>query len=356
MRLDERTIVTSAEEPTRNAGASRETDMKQDRLAFGLMLSNRGVVLDYCDADEMVRLAVTAEESGLFDSVWSGDSYLVNPRLDAITLLAAVAARTERVILGPACMGSFTLRSPLDLAIGWAGLDRISGGRSVMVACVGGGSGAAWEAEGKAAGVPAGERRPRMWERIQLLRRLWSEDDVTFRGQFHDYENLTIAPKPLRQPYPIWAATNVTRLASGVAGDRLPVKTLATIGALCDGWMTHSVDPDMFARAWDKVRAAAADAGRDPEALGNVLTLNICVNDDAETALAESSDFLESYYGIRFTPERTRAWTAFGTPDACAAQIRRYAGCGIQRIGLRITSRDQTGQLRRIVEEVLPKV
>ena len=59
----------------------------------------------------------------MMDSVWCGDALFVNRRLDALTLLAAVAGRTERVLLGPACMGSFALRDPLVFAYEWASLD-----------------------------------------------------------------------------------------------------------------------------------------------------------------------------------------------------------------------------------------
>ena len=67
------------------------------------------------------------------------------------TLLAAVAGRTERVLLGPACMGSFALRNPLVFAYEWASLDVLSNGRTRLVACAGGGAGR------------SGRRRPRRW-------------------------------------------------------------------------------------------------------------------------------------------------------------------------------------------------
>lgn len=330
--------------------------MSDARPSFGLMLSNRAAVLGYASAGELVDMAVAAEASGLFDSVWSGDAFLVNPRLDAIALLSAVAARTERVLLGPACMGSFTQRGALDLAYGWASLDWLSGGRTVMVACVGGGGGPAWEAEGRATGVAPADRRLWMWERIQLLRRLWSEDQVTFRGRFHNFAGVTIQPKPIRQPYPIWAATNVTRLATGTAQGGFPAKTLARIGAECDGWMTHSVGPDAFGRAWSHIHQAAAGANRDPDALDNCLCFNICVDEDEGAALACSIAFLRDYYGIAFSPERTREWTALGPPATCAARLREFAGSGVKRILLRITNPDQMGQFRRVVNEVLPLV
>ena len=71
-------------------------------LKLGLMLSNRGPVVGYAKPRELVTLGIAAEQSGWFDSVWSGDAFLVNPRLDAINLLSAVAAQTDHVMLGAA--------------------------------------------------------------------------------------------------------------------------------------------------------------------------------------------------------------------------------------------------------------
>ncbi len=325
-------------------------------LGFGLMLSNRAPVLDYGTPGDLVDLAVEAETSGMFNTVWSGDAFLTNPRLDAVTLLAAVASRTRTVRLGPACMGSFTQRAALDLAYQWASLDQISGGRMVMVACAGGGSGAAWDNEARNTGVPSATRRALMWERIALFRRLWDEEKVAFSGRFHDYEDVSVQPRPARKASPIWAATNITRLASGTAFGKMPVKTLGRVGALCDGWMTHSVTPERFAEAWRHVCDAATAASRDPARLDNALVVNICIDDDADTALAMSGDFLADYYGIRFSAERTRDWTAHGTPETCAAVLRSYVGSGVQHIALRITSRDQAGQFVRLVNDVLPRV
>lgn len=330
--------------------------MTNPALSFGIMLSNRGPVLGYSTPADLIELAVAAEKSGMFDTVWSGDAFLTNPRLDAITLLAAVAARTKRVRLGPACMGSFTQRNALDLAYQWASLDQISGGRSLMVACAGGGSGPAWDAEGRNTGVPSAERRARMWERIGLLRRLWAEDAVSFQGKFHDHENVRILPKPSRQPCPIWAATNITRLASGTSAGKMPVKTLARVGADCDGWMTHSVNPETFSDAWSQIRAAAEASGKNPDMMDNALVVNVCVNDDADAALAESGAFLADYYGIQFSRKRTRDWTAHGSAAACAETLRSYVGSGVKQLALRITSRDQAGQFERLVGDVLPLV
>ena len=114
--------------------------MSASRVSFGLTLPNRGVLFGVTTPAEMLELSEIAERSGCFDSIWVGDSILAKPRLEGITLLAAVAARTRRVKLGPACLASFPLRHPILLAYQWASLDQIAEGRTIMVACMGGGS------------------------------------------------------------------------------------------------------------------------------------------------------------------------------------------------------------------------
>src|ERR1041384_664122 len=89
-------------------------------MNFGVTLSNRGVLLGLCTPRALLLLADAVEASPVMDSVWCGDALFVNRRLDALTLLAAVAGRTERVLLGPACMGSFAPRDPLGFASEWA--------------------------------------------------------------------------------------------------------------------------------------------------------------------------------------------------------------------------------------------
>src|SRR6516164_3165750 len=116
--------------------------MAEGKVKFGLTLPNRGVVIRATTVAEMLQLAADADSSG-WDSVWVGDSIFANPRLDAMVLMGAIAARTTRVLIGPACFASTPLRNPLVLAYQWASLDFLSGGRTVFVACQGqpGGSG-----------------------------------------------------------------------------------------------------------------------------------------------------------------------------------------------------------------------
>jgi alkanesulfonate monooxygenase SsuD/methylene tetrahydromethanopterin reductase-like flavin-dependent oxidoreductase (luciferase family) len=110
--------------------------MAGGRVKFGLTLPNRGVVIGVTTVAEMLQLAADAESSG-WDSVWVGDSIFAKPRLDAMVLMGAIAARTTRVRIGPACFASTPLRNALVLAYQWASLDFLSGGRTVFVACQG---------------------------------------------------------------------------------------------------------------------------------------------------------------------------------------------------------------------------
>src|SRR3954447_3579427 len=169
-------------------------------MKFGVTLSNRGVLVGLCTTGDLLKLADAVEASPLMDSVWCGDALFVNRRVDALTLLAAVAGRTERVLLGPACMGSLALRNPLVFAYEWASLDVISNGRTRLVACSGGGAGPLWEAETAAMGIAVEDRHKRMIENIQVLRHLWTKDNEPFDGKFEKFSNLTLEPKPVQNP------------------------------------------------------------------------------------------------------------------------------------------------------------
>src|SRR3970040_2044970 len=106
--------------------------------SFGLTLANRGVIIGAVTVAELFDMAKRGEDSGAFSAVWVGDSLLAKPRLESITLLAALAAVTRKVKLAVGCMATFPQRHPALLAQQWARLDLISGGRSWMAVCLGG--------------------------------------------------------------------------------------------------------------------------------------------------------------------------------------------------------------------------
>jgi alkanesulfonate monooxygenase SsuD/methylene tetrahydromethanopterin reductase-like flavin-dependent oxidoreductase (luciferase family) len=326
-------------------------------MNFGVTLSNRGVVVGLCTVRDLLVLADAVEAAPVMESVWCGDALFVNRRLDALTLLAAVAGRTERVLLGPACMGSFALRNPLVFAYEWASLDVLSNGRTRLVACAGGGAGPLWEAESAALGIAPDERRKRMIENIHALRHLWTRDNEPFTGQFTKFSDVTLEPKPVQSPCPIWLATNAERLAKGQADSGGSELALTRVGKIADGWMTHSVSPEGFRRSWDFILQVGRDAGREMSGFDNILYHHINVNDDKAAALADSKRFLDLYYSADYTRERLESWLTYGPPRDCIAHLKQFKACGCRRITFRIsTMGDPMAQFRRMVEEVLPYV
>ncbi len=320
-------------------------------MKIGLTLPNRGVLFGVTTSDEMLELAEIADQSGAFQSVWVGDSLLGKPRMESITLLAGIAARTKHVRIGPACMASFPLRDPVLLAYQWASLDLLSGGRTVLVACSGIVEQEGAKVEGQLYHVAPKDRVGRLIEWITLIRRLWTEENVTFEGKHYQCENVTVAPKPVAKPCPpIWIAANAS-------GDDPAVleRQHRRIARYADGFQTTVFAENGVADRIADVRQKAAELGRDPRAIETHAYHNINVNEDREAALEESKRFLDTYYVPQiFTRESVDGWTATGSPRECAEHLLRYRDAGFDEITLRITGWDQKGQLKRVIDEVLP--
>jgi alkanesulfonate monooxygenase SsuD/methylene tetrahydromethanopterin reductase-like flavin-dependent oxidoreductase (luciferase family) len=296
-------------------------------------------------ARELVDLAVEADESRAFRSVWVGDSLLAKPRLESIVLLSAIASRTERVRLGTACMASFPIRDPILLAQQWASLDLISGGRTVLIACTGINPQEA--TEDATYGVDPRERASRIGQWITVLRRLWSEDAVDFEGDSIRFSGVSLEPKPRRMPE-IW-------IANDAKGSRDRLERIHTrIARYADGWQIGLPDPTEVAWRAADIRAKASALGRDPNAFSFSAYHNINIGDDRDAALEESKRFLDTYYSTDFDPGYVEAWTAAGTPRECVEHLRAYFEVGVSEVALRITSWDQRGQLARLIGELVP--
>jgi len=318
------------------------------RISFGLTLPQRGVFFGVASWPDMLKMAQDAERSGAFDSIWVGDSVMAKPRPESIALLGALSAATERMRLGVGCMASFPIRDPIVFAYQWATLDLISNGRMWLAACTGIVAGGVSAREGGVWGISDGQRGNRMAENIAICRKLWSEDNVSFAGKYRSFAGVTISPRPVQNPCPIWIAANPPPQAADV-----PMRRVAKIS---DGWMTVQLFPKMFAGNWAKLSDALRAEGRDPAGFGNIEYHNVNINPDRVAALAESKRFLDEYYGPVFAPQMVECWTAAGTPAQCAAHLRDLIDDGAKAITLRITSWDQKGQFQRLVNEVLPLV
>jgi probable F420-dependent oxidoreductase len=212
--------------------------------------------------------ARAAEEAG-FDSLWVFDHVVIRKEqgsrypyapdgrmgfspqhdfLEALTLLTYVAAVTRRVTLGTSVL-VVPMRPPVYLAKILASLDRLSGGRVVLGAGVGW-----WKEEFEALGVPFERRGKRMDECLALLKALWRDEWVDFRGDFYECVDWTCNPKPAAGHIPLWL------------GGESPAQ-LRRVGEVADGWLATAKSLPTLLDDFDVAREAATAAGRDPAAL-----------------------------------------------------------------------------------------
>src|SRR5207244_6574110 len=103
--------------------------MRHLPVKLGLSLPNRSVLFGLTNIDTILEAAVLAEQSGVFESVWFGDSLIHKPRIESIVMLSAAAARTHKIRLSMICMASFPIRHPVLVAIQWTSLDQLPKGR-----------------------------------------------------------------------------------------------------------------------------------------------------------------------------------------------------------------------------------
>lgn len=327
-------------------------------MKLGLLLPNQGVVFGATTVPELLELAERAENSEVFESLWVGDNLLAKPRLESLTLLSALAVRTERCRLGTACMASFPLRDPIVLAAQWGALDCLAGGRTVLTACIGGGAAkgniaGAFDSEYAAMQIDPRDRVARLEEGIEVLRVLWSEDPASFNGRFFRFNGIVVRPPPIQKPCPpTWIANNPWVFGSPQSGTNH--KQVERVARLADGWMTVGATPAQFNMAWQEIMAAASSHGRDPAHLENAIYFNLNIDDDPGAAYTESKRFLDEYYNSDWPEWKVNVWTACGTPAACMARMRAFEAAGVQTMIIRFTSYDQKAQLARFLAEVAP--
>lgn len=316
-------------------------------VKVGMLLGTRGLVMAAQragrapDAGPLLALAERAEAAGL-DSLWVGDSLVSKPRLEPITALAAIAARTSRVRIGTAVLLP-VIRRVVPLAHSLATLDVISGGRLVVAAGVGGGFTPEQQQDYTAAGVEPDARAGTLTETVRALKALWTQDHVTFHGGHLHLDDVTLYPKAVQAGgIPLLLATH-HRTGSDAQYRRA--------ARHADGIMGITDSPDEFAQVIARVAAIAAAEGRDLTGFQRVFYLTVNVNDDERAAAADADDFLMAYYGVRHWGGR---WGPWGAPAAVADRMAAYAHAGAGHLVVRFASWDQGTQLERFVARVLP--
>jgi probable F420-dependent oxidoreductase len=203
--------------------------------------------------DDFPQLVDDLERLG-FDSIWLPELMLNGP-FDPLVGLAHAAARTERLKLGAYLI--VPGRNPVRLARALANLDRLSGGRLLLIMVLGQPD----APEVMAQHVNKAERGALLEEVIPLLRRLWSGEVVHHTGPCYQLYDARLSPMPVQAPLEMWL------------GGQLP-GALRRAGRLGDGWIPGLLTPTEAAEKRGRIEAAAAEAGRtiDPEHFGVNLT------------------------------------------------------------------------------------
>jgi alkanesulfonate monooxygenase SsuD/methylene tetrahydromethanopterin reductase-like flavin-dependent oxidoreductase (luciferase family) len=181
-------------------------------------------------------------------------------------------------------------------------------------------------------------------EGVTLMRRLWTEPEVTFQGRYFQVQSVRLGLRPVQRPgVPLWLAGSTDNAFRRVL-------------RLGDGWLPISSSPQAFTADWERLQFLGQEMGRDARDLHRCLYTTLNVNADVVQAERELRAFIESYYGIPCEVQATRNGLCAGSAEQCIAWLKAFIAAGAQTIVVRFGSPDQTGQLVRFAREVLPRV
>ncbi len=233
----------------------------------------------FAEHREQVRIA---RDAG-FDLIGVPHHYSRGPSqwFPPLLTVAALAAEAGTMQLATTVF-LLPLHHPVDVAEQTALLDVLTGGRFVF------GVGAGWQPEEfKALGIRLNDRQGRLEEGLEVVRRLWTEERVTFHGTHFALEDTALTLRPVQRPRPpIWMGANASAAA------------LRRVARHADAWIISS-HPDVATveRHLQIYRGALAEAGRAFPAELPALR-NVYVGRDMETALAEARPYFEASYGV----------------------------------------------------------
>jgi probable F420-dependent oxidoreductase len=263
---------------------------------------------------EAVFELIDAFEALEIDSLWVSDRLVSNGlTLEPIAFLSHVAGRLRRMKLGTSTLVLPT-RNPIVLAKELATLDFLSRGR--LFPAIGLGSDESKDLQ--AVGVSKKERAGRTDEMIVLMRRLWTEENVTFRGKFFSVEDATILPRPWQKNgLPIWV------------GGRSDA-ALRRTGRLGDGWLVSSAAPAEVEAGIKSIRAYAAEAGRQiPEDhYGVLIPFYFAAN--AKEAFEIGGGSIRPRAGMPVSE-----FIAFGSEDSVRRKVENYIAAGATKFIMR---------------------
>lgn len=297
----------------------------------------------------MASLARTIEDLG-FESLWVYDHFHTvpvatqEPTYEAWTLMGAFAAVTDRVRLGQMCTCN-SYRPPAYLAKVAASIDVISGGRLEM------GIGAGWyEAEYLGYGYSFDKpsvRIGRLGEAVEIMRRMWTEDEVTFEGEHYHLQGAICQPKPVQDPHiPLWIAGGGEQLTLNVAARHASYTNFA-----------NSVEE--FRDKSEVLAGHCRDVGTDFDAIVRSANFNV-VCEETEAAVDDRVAWIVDHYRPFVDAERLEGIERMfrktaGTPDQLVSQFREWQEAGMSyALCYFLEAAYDTSGLERFAREVIP--
>jgi alkanesulfonate monooxygenase SsuD/methylene tetrahydromethanopterin reductase-like flavin-dependent oxidoreductase (luciferase family) len=195
-----------------------------------------------------------------------------------------------------------------------AALDRASNGRFNLGVGVGG----EYAKEFEACGVPVGERGARTNESLEVMTRLWTEEEVTFEGRFTRLPGVSLSPRPVQQPHPpIWISGR----------SEAAMRRCARYGT---GWLPYMYTPEKLSESLADIDRFAQDAGRQSP-IRPGLFIFFAVHEDRAEAVRMASERLSIQYNQDFSKLVGR-YALAGNPEDCVARLEEYIEAGAQTI------------------------
>ena len=277
-----------------------------------------------------------AERLGV-DSLWVGGHITFRaPTSEPVARLATLAALSSTLTIGTSIV-ILPLYPPALLAKQFADLDRWTGGRLVMGIGVGG----EYPPEFSACQVPLSERGPRADEAMNVIRRLWTGEQVSHRGPYFPMDCNRIDPPPCQAGGPPIV----------VAGRREAAMRRAAL--LGDGWFPYLYSPKRYAASAEAIREMAGDAGRDLAGFRWMVFAFVHVDRDGSRARRDAAAILSRRYG-RPMDDLVDRVAVVGDPDQVAATLGEFVDVGVEHVVLApLMSADETDMMAAIVENVL---
>jgi F420-dependent oxidoreductase-like protein len=278
-----------------------------------------------------------------YDTAWTFDHFMpilsdpTGPCYEGWISLAALAAETSLVEVGTLVTGN-TYRHPAVLAKMGATLDHTCGGRMIM------GLGAGWfELEHTAYGIHFGttaERIRRADEAAEIIKRLWTEERVTFEGRYYKLTDAYSEPKPLQQPRP--------PLMIGGAGEKLMLRVIAKHA---DQWNTFG-PPELFRHKLGVLGEHCSEVGRDIGEIEVSWAGAALVTDSKEEAAELARGMAEAFQA---PVEQVEPGLLVGTASEVRDRVNRFIEAGVTHfITIANPPFDHTS-IRRFAEEIMPE-